>query len=81
MVANTIASLSKLGEKVNSLELNWVKAHNNYIGNEKANEMARNAVYNNIVFFALDPPHSYFKKQLWNAIYDLSAGQKTKLVE
>ena len=71
LVANTIASLNKLGEKLDRLELNWVKAHNNYTGNERADEMARNAVYNNIVFFGLDPPHSYFQKQLWNAIYEL----------
>ena len=70
-VFNTIASLNKLGEKVDRLELNWAKAHNNYTGNERADKMARNAVYNNIVFFGLDPPHSYFIKQLWNAIYEL----------
>ena len=41
---NMNASLNKLAENVDRLELNWGKTQNNYAGYE----MARNAVYNNI---------------------------------
>ena len=70
LVGGTINSLNKLASRACRLELNWIKAHNNYEGNERADELAKNAVYNNVIYFGLDPPHSYFKKQLRNAIYD-----------
>ena len=55
--------LNQLAQKRFRVELTWVKAHNNYTGNERTDELARNAVYNNIIQFNIDPPHSYFKKQ------------------
>ena len=56
LVHNTIQSLNTLATQVKRLELNWIKAHNNYKGNERADELARNAVYENIIFFGVDPP-------------------------
>ena len=50
------------------VELNPVKAHNDYTGNERVDELARNAVYNNIIQFNIDPPHSYSKKHLKESI-------------
>ena len=71
LVLDTVNILNALGNICIRLELGWIKAHNNYLGNERADELARNAVYNNIVDFSVDPPHSYFKKSLWEAIYKL----------
>ena len=70
LVLETIEALNILGEKTYRLELSWIKAHNNYMGNERADELARNAIYNNIVLFNIAPPHSLFKSNLWTAIYD-----------
>ena len=75
---NTIRSLNLLAAKITRLELSWIKAHNNYKGNERADELARNAVYENIIFFGIDPPQSFFKKQLWKAIYKEGNDRWTK---
>ena len=53
------------------VELVWVKAHNNYQGNERADELARNSVYNNEIQFSVDPPKSFFKKELKEGIYKI----------
>lgn len=71
LVGNTVDSLHKLADRVFRLELNWIKACNNYQGNERADELAKIAVYNNIVYFGQDPPHSFFRKLPWDAIYTL----------
>ena len=50
--------LNQLLPKCFHVELTWVKAHNNYTSNERADKLARNAVYNNIIQFNIDPPHT-----------------------
>lgn len=69
LVVDTVMALNTLGKRCIRLELNWIKAHHNYEGNERADELARNAVYNNIIRFDINPPHSYFKKKLWEQVY------------
>ena len=69
-VMETMIALNELGETCQRLELCWVKAHNNYFGNERADELARNAVYENVILFSVPPPHSFFKLSLWEAIYE-----------
>ena len=69
LVYNTILSLNKLAKRVCRLELVWIKAHNNYKGNESADKLAKNAIYDNIAYFGIDLPQSHYKKALWEAIY------------
>ena len=45
------------------LELSWIKAHNNYMGNERADELARNATFSAITYWSVLPPFSYLKRQ------------------
>ena len=63
-------ALNALGQGRERLELNWIKAHNNYPGNERADELAQNAIYHNIVNFDADPPFTVLKSKLnenlWN---------------
>lgn len=60
----TIESLNELGVARERVEINWIKAHNNYSGNERADELARNSVYHNIVNFNIEPPFSEIKANL-----------------
>ena len=53
------------------LELSWIKAHNNYEGNERADELARNATFNAITYWDIAPPFSYLKRNITKAIYDI----------
>ena len=55
--------VNELGANRHRLELNWIKAHNNYYGNERADELARNAAYHNVVNFNIEPPFSEIKMQ------------------
>ena len=67
-VVRTVDALNELGRDRERLELNWIKAHNNYPGNERADELARNAAYHNIVNFSIDPPFSMIKSSLINKL-------------
>ena len=55
LVRDTITALNTLGAKVNRLELAWIKAHNNFCGKERADELAKNAMYNSIGYFLYQP--------------------------
>ena len=70
LVFDTMEALDTLATQCIRVELVWIKAHNRYMGNESADELARNAVFNNIVLFGTYPPHSYFKEQLRESIYN-----------
>ena len=70
LVYETMDTLNALARACIRVELVWIKAHHNYAGNERADELARNAVFNNVVLFSTYPPHSYFKRQLSAGIYD-----------
>ena len=63
-VVRAVEALNTLGSNRQRLELNWIKAHNNYRGNERADELARNAAYHNVVNFSIDPPFSTIKSNL-----------------
>ena len=70
LVYNTMEVLNTLATSCFRVELVWIKAHYNFMGNERADELARNAVFNNIVLFCTYPPLSFFKRQLWESIYE-----------
>ena len=48
LVYDTMEVLNTLATSHLRVELVWIKAHYNYMGNERADELARNAVFNNI---------------------------------
>ena len=70
LVYDTMEVLNTLATSCLRVELVWIKSHYNCMGNERADELARNAVFNNIVLFWTYPPHSFFKQQLWESIYE-----------
>ena len=52
-----VESLNELGVNRQRLELNWMKAHNNYLADERADELSKNSAYHNIVVhFRIEPP-------------------------
>ena len=56
-----LKNVNHLAVKCFRVELFWIKAHNNYTGNEMANEKDGNAVYNIMIHFHIDPPNGFFK--------------------
>ena len=68
LVKDTIDALNTLGSMVNRLDLAWIKAHNNYSGNERADELAKNSMYNSVGYFNVKPPLSFTKFQLKNMV-------------
>ena len=69
MIEETIAQLNLLGQTVKSLTLHWVEAHKGHAGNEKADEMAREAEFRRITDRSIDNPAGYDKQKLWAACY------------
>ena len=68
VVGQTIRELNITRSRAARLQLDWIKAHNNHTGNERADELARNSVYESNVFFDIQPPMSLFKKEIKNCI-------------
>lgn len=50
------------------LQLDWIKVHANLEGNERADELARNAVYAINTLFDIQPPTALFKEKIKNKI-------------
>ena len=70
VVGQTIRELNITGAQTTRLQLDWIKAHSNHIGNERADELARNSVYVNNIFFDIQPPMSFYKKAINNCIQE-----------
>ena len=68
MVGQTIRELNLTGAYTDRLQLDWIKAHCNHAGNERADELARSSVYVSNVFFDIQPPMSLFRKEISNCI-------------
>ena len=71
LVKNTINALNQVGNKVESLEINWIKAHVGHPGNERADALARNSVTLQQKNEGISPPYSYFNSQLSDITYKL----------
>ena len=64
VVGQTLREFNITGALTDRLQLDWIKAHSNHEGNERADELARNSVYVSNVFFDIQPPMSLFKKEI-----------------
>ena len=69
LVKDTITQLNIIGNKVNRLEISWIKAHVGHEGNEKADQLARDACKLFVTSHDLLPPYSHFKKELADVTY------------
>ena len=69
LVKDTITQLNIIGNKVNRLEISWIKAHVGHEGNEKADQLARDACKLDITSHDLLPPYSQFKQELADVTY------------
>ena len=70
-VKDTKNSLNLVGQKINRLENNWIKAHVGHSGNELADQLAKDVISQTEKVHGLFPPHSHFKADLWTAMYKL----------
>ena len=70
-VKDTIAALNLVGQKVNRLEVNWIKAHVGHPGNELADKLARESLNQQENAHGIFPPYSHFKSELWTAMYKI----------
>ena len=60
LVKDTVAQLNIIGNKVNRLEISWIKAHVGHEGNKKADQLARDAYKLDETSHGLLPPYSHF---------------------
>ena len=66
VVKETILELNKLGEHLNRLEIVWIKAHT---GNERADNLARDAVYHEEIQLHIAESWTHYKNKVWETIY------------
>ena len=54
---------------MNRLEISWIKAHVGHEGNERADQLARDAYKLDVTTHDLLPPYSHFKQELADITY------------
>ena len=71
LVKDTISAINLAGGKIRRLEISWIKAHVGHAGNERADQLAREATELTPTVHGIMPPYSHFKTQLSNTMYKL----------
>ena len=71
VVKDTISAINLVGGKVDRLEISWIKAHVGHIGNERADQLAREAVELTPTVHGIMMPYSHFKTQVTTVTYKL----------
>ena len=64
-----------MGGKVDRLEISWIKAHVGHQGNERADQLAREAVELTPTVHGIMLPYSHFKTQVCSVTYKLWADE------
>ena len=75
LVKDTISAINLVGGKVDRLEISWIKAHVGHIGNERADQLARESAELTPNVHGIMLPYSYFKTQVNNVTYKLWADE------
>ena len=60
LVRDTVNAINLVGGKVNRLEISWIKAHVGHLGNERADQLAREAAELTPTVHGIMPPYSFF---------------------
>ena len=71
LVKDTISAINLVGGKVDRLEISWIKVHVGHIGNERADQLAREAIELTPMVHGILLPYSHFKTQVANVTYKL----------
>ena len=69
LVLDTINNLNQLAACTHRVELNWIKAHVGHPGNERANQLAREAEKLSTCLDNIPPSWAAFKAKLKEKIY------------
>ena len=69
LVKQTIITLNTLADSTTRVEINWIKAHVGHDGNERADQLAREAVKHSQVGVNTPQSRACYKAQLKEEIY------------
>ena len=69
LIKQTIITLNQLADSTERVELCWIKAHVGHEGNERADQLAQEAVKNSQVGFNTPQSWACYKAQLKDKIY------------
>ena len=69
VVKQTIESLNALAHKSSRLEICWIKAHIGHLGNERADQLAREAAKYSEVILNTPPSWTTYKQAIKTQIY------------